>query len=352
MARLGKPADGISGVPLRNDISRRNTRIPGVTCLEDLNSLRSILVNADTSGMPPQEEAGRGSDRPGYPVDGRPAHRVASLHRSVIGDFESAAARVVARLTAARVFLQNDGSQSGMVDIRVEYPGRPAAYVEVWTDVGGGYASTYAELLKRGGQLPLEVPVARSGRDWFMTVSGATHLRTLEDELVAHVTALEATATTFEIVADLVTLSRHPNPSVARLVELGVVMLSSRPASAEHGVIRLYPSGITGPRLVSWPPVLDWVAQTLTSPRLADVRAKLARTGALERHAFLGITFSSPGNVYFALSRDDRTLPSEPARLPAEITHLWLMNAPPLGRCLAWFPDRGWLDVSKHWANE
>lgn len=98
--------------------------------------------------------------------------------------------------------------------------------------------------------------------------------------------------------------------------------------------------------------MLNWITQTLASPRLTDVRAKLARTNAYERHAFVGVTFTSPGEVFFALSVNEQTLPSEPPALPREITHLWLMNAPSLDRCLAWFPDRGWFDTMHHWATD
>lgn len=65
----------------------------------------------------------------------------------------------------------------------------------------------------------------------------------------------------------------------------------------------------------------------------------------------LGVSYSSPGEVFFALAIDERTLPSEAPALPAEITHLWLMN-PSGDRCIAWFPDRGWFDVARNWATD
>jgi hypothetical protein len=117
-------------------------------------------------------------------------------------------------------------------------------------------------------------------------------------------------------------------------------------------VIRLYPDGIRGPAVITWVPVLDWIARTLGSQRLTDVRAKLALTNADERHAFLGVTYTSPGNVFFALTIEEQTLPSEPPSLPVEITHLWLMNTSSLERCVAWFPDRGWFDPMRHWATD
>ncbi|MGH9891533.1 MAG: hypothetical protein ACREA0_06025, partial [bacterium] len=120
----------------------------------------------------------------------------------------------------------------------------------------------------------------------------------------------------------------------------------------QHGVVRMYPAGVVGPSVMQWEPLIEWIAQTVSSPRLADVQTKLARTEADERHAVLGVTFTSPGDVFFALSIEEQTLPSEPPGLPRGITHLWLMNASSPGRCIAWFPDRGWLDVRWHWATE
>jgi hypothetical protein len=68
--------------------------------------------------------------------------------------------------------------------------------------------------------------------------------------------------------------------------------------------------------VIKWEPVVEWISNVLASPRLDDVRSKLARTGADERHAFLGVTFTSPGKVFFALDLKKQTLPPDPPRLP------------------------------------
>jgi hypothetical protein len=131
----------------------------------------------------------------------------------------------------------------------------------------------------------------------------------------------------------------------------GVVRVSSRLCgSDEHGTILLLPHGISGPPTITWEPVLDWITRTTASKRMEDVRTKLAASEAEERHLFLGITYSSPSDVFFALKHEERSLPRQGPRLPREITHLWLMPAASPGRCIAWFPDRGWFDVSDHWA--
>jgi len=271
------------------------------------------------------------------------------LQEKAIGDFEAAAARVVARLTGERVTLQDDGSQNTMPDIRIDYSNGPPVFMEVWADIEENYAATWALLMKRQHQLPFVAAAQRLGRSWQITVGRGTHLRRLEAELEHLLMDLEQAGETFERVATLNVLKASSHPTVRRLVELGVVMLTSAPSA--YGVVRLYPEGITGPAVRKWEPVLDWIAETLTSPRLADVRAKLAGTNADERHVFLGVTYTSPSDVFFALTIDEQTLPLEDPTLPPEITHLWLMNTP-IERCIAWFPDRGWFDPIWHWVTD
>jgi hypothetical protein len=82
-----------------------------------------------------------------------------------------------------------------------------------------------------------------------------------------------------------------PNPSVRRLLDLGVVMLASAPS--DKGIIRLFPAGIHGPAIHTWEPVLGWIEQT-TAQGLADVRAKLAMTNAQDIVPCTKITQRSP----------------------------------------------------------
>lgn len=290
---------------------------------------------------------------PGYPVDRRLKQRVASLRAGPVGDFEYMAARVMARLTGEVVILQDDGSQDAMADIRIEYAHRPVAYAEVWADVDSGYAGMVSRLSQRGQKLPAEFRIPGVHRDWFVTVSGKCHVGRLEGELPGLLSALESRGLSFELVSTEETLRLDRDPGVRRLVGLGVVGLASRTAPPRQDPsVRLYPSGITGPASVTWDPLKGWLKDTLASSRLADVRRKIARTGASERHVFLGLTFSSPGDVYFALDISQNGLPDRPPWLPSEITHVWIMAAEMPGRCLAWSPDQGWFDPVWHWKTD
>ena len=291
--------------------------------------------------------------RRGYPIDMRRADQRARAEHGPVGDLEWRAGRVIARLTDEHVYLQDDNSSDGMPDIRIEYSDGRQAYVEVTTNIEDGYAAMWSELMKHG-QIPRVVPMASLQREWSVTLSGASHAhwRPLNAQLEGLLTKLEGAGLTFQRVATVETLKAHPDPSVKRLLEFGVVELCSAPAQWGQGVARQYPAGIKGPLDRSWQLFLDWISETLASPKLANKRDKLMRTGAAERHIFIGITFTSPEQVYFGLTLGEQGLPNLALTLPREITHLWLWNIEGGDRCVVWFPDRGWLDAMHNWATE
>ena len=190
-----------------------------------------------------------------------------------------------------------------MVDMRIDYEDGHHGWVEVWTDRDEADASVRAGLYGDQRTLPAAWPAGRLGRAWAVTVSGRCDLRRLKNELEALLVELEAGGDTFQIVADRDQLRASVNANVQRLAALGVVTLGSRPLQAgDAAVVSLLPDGIIGPVAPSWGPLLDWLRTTLSSERLADKRSKLAATGSSERHFFLGVTFTSPGEVYFALT--------------------------------------------------
>jgi hypothetical protein len=282
---------------------------------------------------------------PGYPVDHRTDSMRERRSRSHLGDFELAAARVVARLTGERVVLQDDNSAHGMVDIRIDHRDRAPGYVEVVTDIDPAY-SAMADLVR--GQN--EIPAADLGRVWFVTVSAKAHVRTLTRDLPERLHGVQQSGALFEIVHWQQHLDGHPSDQVRELAALGVVRLASRPVQPdEAGRILLSGEGTGGPAALDWAAFDDWLTDYLHDHLRADVRRKLAATGVTERHVFIGVSFSTRWAAYHALSDDYCGLPDRPPRLPVEVTHLWVWSYP-VGRCIAWFPDTGWLDPVAHWA--
>jgi hypothetical protein len=266
---------------------------------------------------------------PGYPIDLRSPARRARLAAGPVGDFEGMAARVVARLTGERVAVQDDGSEPSMPDIRIDQQGRPPAFVEAVVDIETRYASMEAAIRK--------VSVIPADKVWWARLAGRADIRTLKRKLPGILNDLQSA----------------PGPGARQqLARLGIrVTGPGEPIPGQPGGIRLIPEGVSGFVGPIWESFLGWINEFLASARTEDVRRKLAATGAAERHAFIGASFTTPGDAFFALSYEGRPgLPNAEPCLPPEITHLWAWSAMASARCLAWFPGRGWLDVADHWA--
>ena|GEM_PF-1915647 len=294
---------------------------------------------------------------PGYPIDQRKPEQRSRAERGYLGDVEWSVARVVARFTGERVYLQDDGSQPSMADMRIERANGGYAFVEVWTDTDEATAAMFNELRGPELRLPGEWPAPNLARVWHLTVSKKARFRSgsrrqlsLEKNLVPVLAKMEAAGETFEFVAAGDNLLKSNSPLVARLLELGVCEVSSHPCKpGEQGLVRLSPAGITGSGEQSWEPLDDWLAATLAKPELDDNWKKLKATGARELHFMMGVTWSSPGDVYFALT-DNPSIPSVAPKLPKGITHLWVFDAIDFDRALVWSVEHAWLDACSHWA--
>lgn len=246
-----------------------------------------------------------------------------------IGDFEGMAARVVARLTGERVVIQDDGSRPAMPDFRIEYAAKPAAYVEAVVDMDPSYAAMDAAIFKGVQTLP-------SDRIWWVRLTGRSNVKGARRRLPSL------------LGGDL------PDEEVVReLARMGVESIDGPaiPRPGDPGGIHLIPVGVMGSATPTWVPFMDWIAGFLASSKTADVRGKLAATNAPERHAFIAASFTTDGDAFFALDEEGHPeLPPSPPALPTGITHLWVWTTPGIGRCLAWFPEVGWIDVRDHWA--
>src|SRR6266849_7485238 len=100
----------------------------------------------------------------------------------------------------------------------------PATW-SVGTDLQKEAAATW-DWVAGGGQVPQERPTKTLQRDWDVTVSRAS-FRAADTELEPLLLRLESTGPNFEIVQRLISLA-NPDATITRLIELGVVMLSSK----------------------------------------------------------------------------------------------------------------------------
>jgi hypothetical protein len=284
--------------------------------------------------------------QPGYPDDCRLPQQRQQAAAGHGGDFEGAAARVVARFTGEHVVLQDDNSRQGMVDIEIRYRDRAPGYVEVITDTEQSYAALWSAIQQR--QDRFEAPSLT--RTWWVTPSPATRLKVLEPRLPTILQAIADSGDLFEYAVLDQHLDTHHNPLVRQLAAAGIVELISRSLRpGENGAIVLLTPPIGGDPGGDSRALCDYVAAFLHDPARVDVRRKLADTGADERHVFIGLTVTTPWRVFHSLDKEYSELPDMTPSLPTEITHVWICSWP-FGRCLAWFPDRGWFDPSHHWA--
>jgi hypothetical protein len=304
----------------------------------------------------------------GYPEDQRTPGQIERENRKIYGDFEFPAARVIARLTGARVLLQDDNSKDAIPDIRLEYDSGTIGVGEVTVDIDGQYAAMTSGLMKdpnRSGQrIPRPVLVPDSGRTWFVGVSGAFRLQCVDGELPELLVGLEKIGQVFEQYVDFDQFVAAGDDRTGKLVDLGVVRICSRVQTAEDreqyggGVALLHPEGASGYVEDAIEDFGSDLNALLRGPKMKSKVDKLNRANADERHLFLGTSYSSPWSIHYMLSSYAQVIPDQAPELPAGVTHLWLMDAQWPGVCLLWssfdqwlqLPGRTWLDTRYHWA--
>lgn len=281
---------------------------------------------------------------PGLPLDRRPAAQAARAQSGVRGDIERSAARVVARLTGERVELIDDGQRDSMPDIMVDFGGR-VAYVEVVMDADPA-ALEIANLL-RTRRFSMNAPSL--AKTWWLGLGPSANLKRIEAEAPAWLAELEDIGYTVPALTEIEFLADVP-PPLLRLITLGVAEIATgAPARSGEHAVRLLARGTGGYPEDGWEGFLAAVSDLIRAPQLADVRSKLIRTNAAERHAFVGTTETSDWALNYSLAMERASVPDRAPSLPEEITHLWLWGRVPFGRVLYWSPDRSWLDVRRHW---
>jgi hypothetical protein len=291
----------------------------------------------------------------GYPLDERSDEQRARDQSGILGDVELTAARVVARLTGETVTLQDDNSAAGMPDLRIDHADGRVAYGEVTTDIDKRYAAMTSLLRKKDGRLPRELVAPGLRRVWFVGLTGRANLKRLDQGLPPLLRALEDDGVTLDVIAAGDRLAAADHAGLRQLHDLGIADVTSREPRVVDGKgepprVVMFAAGTAGPAQVDEAAFVGWVDDVLVSDPLRSKRAKLARTGADERHLFLGASYTTPWAAFLMLTAEQVVVPDRAPALPPEITHLWLMNFQAPGRCLVWYPELGWRDAQRHWA--
>ena len=243
------------------------------------------------------------------------------------------------------VVQHDDGTRPRMHDLSIVYPDRPAAAVEataaadapsieLWNIMNSG-DRWQVEMIQGGWMVKLDPSVARARR--------------LQRELPAMLGQLEK----LEVRQLRPGRTRQPEGPLDELAsDLGIVSAGQSGTDFPGSIYITLELGIersggfvadTGNALAKW------IGEFLHGPDQHDVLAKLANSGAVERHAFVYLPGfnTAPFSASDVLMRDGAPLPIEAPQLPAEVTHVWAVSEWATGDGFRWSPDEGWARFDK-----
>jgi hypothetical protein len=246
--------------------------------------------------------------------------------------------------TGVPVTQHDDGSEPAMHDLDIRVPGEAVEAVEVTAAVDERATELWKVANRDGRWVAPDL-----GGGWFVYVDPRAPRRRarLRRDLPLFLQELESLG-----------IGEYPSPTVApshlepAASRLGVVRARQN-RTAYPGSIYVQPelpldqwAGFAQPKADA---IATWISHFLTDERCADVRQKLAASGATARHAFV-IVAALPG-VPFAVTdvliRDDAAVPTIPPELPNEITHVWIASTWSSGIGFRWDANSGWSTFSK-----
>ena len=137
------------------------------------------------------------------------------------------------------------------------------------------------------------------------------------------------------------------NASPSRGIAAPAGVLSARQSDTDfpgsvYIFLKLPPDQVSGFAAATGDELATWLSEFLAHDRRADVRRKLARSGADERHAFVVVS-GLPGvrfGVTDLLLRNDAPLPTIAPDLPVEVTDVWAASTWASGVGFRWSSRR------------
>ncbi|QWZ07814.1 hypothetical protein KRR39_20880 [Nocardioides panacis] len=281
----------------------------------------------------------------GFPVDLRGESIARRDHAGPYGDVEMKAARIIERATGAQVVLQDDNVGPPKPDLRLEYGDGRRGIGEVVTVTDPARAAETMAFAHGG----LDIVDDNLRWQWWITAPARVDRRRLREVLVP-------------VLADMEVAGERPpalgpinmataGPGVLRLLDLGVTEVAANDRAGDQaGHVRWQPEGAGGTLEVDIEAFHVWLAAFLAKPLAQSKLNKLAGVpGEIERHLFVGVSWSAPWPVVRLLDREVDALPFREPALPESASHLWVWGCELPGRALAWWPECGWLDVQRHW---
>ena len=253
-------------------------------------------------------------------------------------------ARDIIRQTLSVPVEQNDdNSQDGMHDLWILHPDRPAAAVEI-TAAADSESIQLSKLMNTKERWI--VSELRGG--WAVSVDPSTpRAKLLFAKLPAFLSELERAG---ETDVDVDRATGAGGRWDARAHELGITKLfQSADTDYPGSVYVLLDEPLerrAGFVASNGDAIAEWIGDYLQSKR-PRVLAKLARSRAPERHAFVLVPLftTEPFAISELVMRSEARLPLTQPRLPVEVTHVWVVGMAYDVAGFYWAPDAGWSSV-------
>ncbi|MFG1977857.1 hypothetical protein ACGFJC_51750 [Nonomuraea fuscirosea] len=258
----------------------------------------------------------------------------------------------IAQTLGVPVIQYDDQSRTSMHDLQIIYPNRPAAPVEVTSDVDGGVLGTLNSLSKFDNGY-WEAPSLSN--TWILHTISKPPLRLLHKQAESLLSVLEErNVSRFEewqvLAWDVdrrrgVVGARYLADTARRLHTLGVRSASAARKGSDGSRIGLMMEAGGGVWGGSADVVVPWIDAFMADPARQDNQAKLAATGSIEAHLAVYAHMNSVDWPVWRSLEDHTELATIPTALPTlvpPITHLWLIPAPWHKTGLAWDKKRGW----------
>ena len=234
----------------------------------------------------------------------------------------------------------DDGSRPGMHDLDVLYPDRPRAVVEIVAA-----ADQEAMALSRTRRERWQAEGLAGG--WIVSILPAPgRWRRLVRELPTFLATLEQAGITELSRARLLS---EPIEAATRLGIVAALQSGTNFPGSIYPQVEELPERRAGFRSETGNELPQWITRFLRDPAQQDVRDKLRRSEAAERHAFVVLPAfgTAPFGVFDLLTSDDGPCPTHAPDLPDEINHVWTASTWDAGTGFRWSPDTGWSTFSK-----
>lgn len=231
---------------------------------------------------------------------------------------EEWARRIVEKEVGRTVVINDDGSAPSMYDLRVGPPDAPEVAIECIGAVDPIYTETWNIGPAKG---PLKLSLEG---DWNLTIAPTASLKAIKQRTEPLLQELESQGTQ-NLHVDY-WLKRDDETLFEEFESLGITGASCY-RTPGTGEVHLGLPGIGGIVDDRGDALPGWMGEFLRDPTRQDVLLKLQRSGALELHAFVLVSFASatwPVESY--LTGEFNHLPSQAPDLPLPVTEVWIVS--------------------------